>query len=144
MASSLHVLIAHRSQDYPIPGEPQQIQSERISPVASVASQTWRRSDSIAPWTQRGIQGVASLPATTWFMIKMIYKVDETGNGTLDQTPVFIQEAAAREEDIIVKIVHRHGVMKGGQGAEVEIQDRGIMVGTGNNSRPSVFGVVAI
>lgn len=76
-------------------------------------------------------------------MIKMIYKANETGNGTLDQTPVFVQEAAAREGDIIVKIVHRHGVMKGGQGAEVEIQDRGIMVGTGNNSRPSVFGVVA-
>ncbi|KAI4235922.1 MAG: hypothetical protein LQ349_002846 [Xanthoria aureola] len=54
---------------------------------------------------------------------------NETGNGTLDQTPVFVQEAAAREGDIIVKIVHRHGVMKGGQGAEVEIQDRGITHG---------------
>lgn len=91
-----------------------------------------------------GIQGVASLPATTWSMIEMIYEADETGTWTLNQAPAFVQEAAAREGEIIVKIVHRHGVMKGDQGAEVEIRDRGIMVGTGNITRLSVFGVLAI
>ncbi|KAI4272197.1 MAG: hypothetical protein L6R38_006681 [Xanthoria sp. 2 TBL-2021] len=69
---------------------------------------------------------------------------DETGTWTLNQAPAFVQEAAAREGEIIVKIVHRHGVMKGDQGAEVEIRDRGIMVGTGNITRLSVFGVLAI
>lgn len=31
-----------------------------------------------------------------------------------------------------MKIVHRQGVTKGGQGAEVEIRDQGIMIGTEN------------
>ena len=90
------------------------IQNVPPKAVASVAYPISRRNDNIERSTEKVMPEVEGLVDTTWFLIKMIFGIDERGRRIENTCLAIILEVEAPREDTVQTVHHPRGIIDGG------------------------------